>query len=59
MTFEANSTSAIFFITSLAKDVMFSVVLVCLSVCKQHYSTSYEWITMKFYGGVRGSSRKN
>ena len=25
-------------ITSLAKKIMFSVALVCLGVCKQHYS---------------------
>ena len=30
---------------------------VCLSVCKQHYSKSYKWIAMKFYGGVRGSTK--
>ena len=29
-----------------------------LSVCKQHYSMTYERITMKFYGGVRGGRRK-
>ena len=28
-------------------------------VSEQHYSTSYEWITMKFYGGVRGGTMKN
>ena len=40
------------FITSLAKEVMFLVVLVCLfvclSVCGQHYLKSYEQIGMKF-----------
>ena len=40
-------------ITSLAKEVMFLVALVCLSVClfvcEQHYSKSYERIGMKFY----------
>ena len=45
-------------ITSLAKKVMFSVVLVCLSVClfvcEQYDSNSYEQIAMKFYGGVWG-----
>ena len=46
------------FITSLAK-VMFSVVLVCLSICKQYYSKSYEQIEMKFYGGVGGGAMKN
>ena len=50
-------------ITSLAKEVMFLVVLVCLSVCLsvcgQHYSKSYERIGMTFYGGVLGSKMKN
>ena len=46
-------------ITSLAKEVMFLVALVCLSVCEQHYSKSYELIGMKFYGGVLGSTLKN
>ena len=50
-------------ITSLAKEVMFLValvcLLVCLSVCGQHYSKSYERIGMKFYGGVLGSTMKN
>ena len=32
---------------------------VCLFVCGQHYSKSYEWIGMKFYGGVLGSMMKN
>ena len=45
-------------ITSLAKEVMFLIALVCLfvswSVFGQHYSKSYEWIGMKFYGGVLG-----
>ena len=43
------------FITSLAKEVMFLVALVSLSVCLSvcgHYSKSYEWIGMKFYGRV-------
>ena len=51
------------FVTSLAKEIMFLVVLVCLFVCLfvcgQHYSKSYEWIGMKFYGGVLGSTMKN
>ena len=50
-------------ITSLAKEVMFLVALVCvfvcLFVCGQHYSKSYERIAMKFYGGVLGSTMKN
>ena len=41
-------------ITSLSKEVMFLVALVrlsvCLSVCGQHYSKSYEQIEVKFYG---------
>ena len=28
---------------------------VCLSVCGQHYSKAYEWIGVKFYGGILGS----
>ena len=57
----------VLFITSLAKEVMFLVELVslsvclffCLFVCGQHYSTSYERIEMKFYGRVLSSTRKN
>ena len=51
------------FVTSLAKEVMFLVALVslsvCLFVCGQHYSKSYERIGMKFYGRVLSSTRKN
>ena len=32
---------------------------VCLFVCGQHYSKSYERIGMKFYAGVLGSTMKN
>ena len=50
-------------VTSLAKEVMFLVALVCLSVClfvcEQHYSKSYERIGMKFYGRVLSSTSKN
>ena len=50
-------------ITSLAKEVMFLVALVslsvCLCVCGQHYSKSYERIGMKFYGRVLSSTSKN
>ena len=50
-------------ITSLAKEVMFLVALVCLFVCLfvggQHYSKSYEQIRMKFYGGILGGTVKN
>ena len=54
-------------ITSLAKEVMFLVALVslsvclsvCLFVCGQHYSKSSERIGMKFYGRVLSSTRKN
>ena len=49
----------IYLITSLAKDVMFLVALVCLSVCGQHYSNSLERIGLKFYGGVLGCTMKN
>ena len=28
-------------------------------VNEQHYSNSYEWIAMKFYGEVQGGIRKN
>ena len=45
-------------ITSLAKEVMFLVALVCLFVCG-HYSKSYKRIGMKFYGVVLGSTMKN
>ena len=44
-------------ITSLAKKVMFLVVLVCLSVCLwTQLLKNYKWIGMKFYGGVLGST---
>ena len=38
---------------------MFSVALVCVFVCLLviYYSTSYERIVMKFYGGVRHGKR--
>ena len=60
-------TKDVYIVTSLAKEVMFLVALVCLfvclfvclSVCGQHYSQSYERIGMKFYGGVLGSTMKN
>ena len=32
---------------------------VCLFVCGQHYLKSYEWIVMKFCGGVLGGVMKN
>ena len=32
---------------------------VCLFVCGQHYSKSYERIVMKFYGEVLDSTMKN
>ena len=51
------------FITSLAKEIIFLVALVCLSVCLfvcgQHYSKRYERIGVQFYGGVLGSTMKN
>ena len=54
-------------ITSLAKEVMFLVELVCLficlfvclSICGQYYSKRYERIGMKFYRGVVGCIMKN
>ena len=57
------ATLGFFFFTSLAKEVMFLVALVCLFVClfvcEQHYSKSYERIGMKFYGRVLSSISKN
>ena len=38
---------------------MLLVVLVCMSVCGQHYSESYERIGMKCYGVVLSSIMKN
>ena len=32
---------------------------VCLSVSEQHYSKTYEWIEITFYGEVSAGSRKN
>ena len=56
-----NCTVCVF--TSLAKEVMVLVALVslsvCLFVCGQHYSKSYERIGMKFYGRVLSGTRKN
>ena len=47
----------------LGKEIMFSIVLVCLSVrlsvCRQYYSKICEQIAMKFYGGVQGGKRNN
>ena len=34
-------------------------LFICLFVCGQHYSNSYDWIGMKFYGGVLGGTMKN
>ena len=49
-----------FLVTSLAKEVMFLVVLICLFVCGQHYAKSYKRrIGMKRYGRVLGSTMKN
>ena len=48
--------------TSLAKEVMFSVVMVslstCLFMCKHHYSKSYEQVPVKFYIRVKSDKRK-
>ena len=49
-------------ITSLAKEVMFSVELACMSVClfvSNITQKSYKWIAMKFYGEVQGDTMKN
>ena len=50
----------------LAKEVMFLVALVCLSVClfvclsvDNITQKVMKWIGMKFYGGVLGSKMKN
>ena len=37
--------------------IMFLVVFVCLAVCWQHYSKSYDQIRMKFYGGAWGGKK--
>ena len=47
------------FLIISVKKIMFSVALICLSVCKQHYSKNYEWIVVKFmegFGVVKGTS---
>ena len=51
----------IILVTSLAKEGFFGRVglFVCLSVCGQQISKRYEWIGIKFYGGVLGSTMKN
>ena len=36
-----------------------TALFICLSVCKQHYSISYEWIAVKLYDEVQSSTRKN
>ena len=38
--------------------VVLVCLFVCLSVCEQHYSKSYEQIVMKFHGGVRDGKWK-
>ena len=38
---------------------LFGRVHISLFVCKHHYSKSYSWIVMEFYGGVRGGKREN
>ena len=49
-----------YFIISVAKEIMFSVVLFffylsfSLFVCEQYYLKIYERLGMKFYGGVQG-----
>ena len=48
-----------YYLLFLAKEVMFLVALVCLFVCGQNCSKSYERIRMKFYGGALGSIIKN
>ena len=54
-----------FFLLTLSprqKEVRFLVALVCLSVCLSvcgRYSKSYEWLGIKFYGGVLGSTTNN
>ena len=48
-----------FLITSLAKGGLLLVALVCLSVCKQHYSKSYTWVAMKLYGVVQVHTMTN
>ena len=59
------SLDCLLFIISLTKEVMFLAVFgsvclfVCLSVCEQHYSKSYERIVMKFYEGAQGGTMKN
>ena len=40
------------------RRLCFLVAFVCLFVCKQHCSNSYEHIAMKFYGGVWGGTIK-
>ena len=37
----------------------FVCLSVCFFVCGQHYSKSYEWILMKFYGEILGGTMKN
>ena len=39
------------------QEIMFLVALVCVSVCFQHYSKSYERIVLKFVGGIQGDKR--
>ena len=49
-------------VTSLAKGgyIFGSIDLsICLFICGQHYTISYEWIGMKLYGVVLGGTMKN
>ena len=56
---QACSSMYVHIVTSLANEVVFSVAFVCLSVGEQHYSKSYEWIAMEFYGRVQGVIMNN
>ena len=52
MTQQRSSIAGIEYIYLFGKWGYVLVALVCLFVCGQHYSKSYERIGMKFYGGV-------
>ena len=58
-----NINIAFLLLSPWQKKVMFLVELVCLSVCVfvcgQHYSKTYERIVMKFCRGVLGGTMKN
>ena len=51
--------SSALFLPPWQRRLVFSSVGICLFVCEQYYSKSYERIAMKSYGGAQDGKRKN